>query len=140
MPTYGTVREPTFDLNDFDQPKMLKPPESWMNDIMYLVFYERGTFHDTPDIGVHITAEAFDNAEYIVHYLKNEITRQVKEHLSDIPVNDINVSSFLWEEKKIHVVAISVTFNLGNQFVTATAYVTMVDETLTYIIRVLGAI
>lgn len=138
MAPKNTIREPTFDLNDFDQPKELAPPVSWMTDIIYLLFYEKGTFHDTPDIGVDINSQSFDNVEYIVYYLKNEITNQVNVHLSNIPVREINVTSYFWQEKQVNVLVVTVTFSIDNELVTAAAYITLVDETLTYIIRVLG--
>ena len=135
-----TIREPTFDLDDFDQPKKVEAPLSWMYDIIYLAFYEKGTFHDSPDIGVNITTQYYDTKENTVYNLKRELTTQVSQYLSDIPVKEINVESHYWEEKDVDIIVIDVTFSINNELIAAAAYVSLVDETLTYVIQVLGAL
>lgn len=134
------IREPTFDLDDFDQPKQIEAPLSWMYDIIYLAFYEKGTFHDSPDIGVNITTQYYDTIENTVSHLKKELTTQVSKYLSDIPVKEISVESHYWEEKDVNIVVINVTFSINNDLINAAAFVSLVDETLTYVIRVLGAL
>ena len=135
-----TIREPTFDLDDFDQPKEVEAPLSWMYDIIYLAFFEKGTFHNSPDIGVEITTQYYDTKENTVFNLKKELTTQVSKYLGDIPVKEINVASYYWDEKGVDIIVITVTFSVNNELITAAAYVSLVDETLTYIIQVLGAL
>lgn len=135
-----TIREPTFDLDDFDQPREVEAPLSWMYDIIYLAFFEKGTFHNSPDIGVEITTQYYDTKENTVFNLKKELTTQVSKYLGDIPVKEINVASYYWDEKGVDIIVITVTFSVNNELITAAAYVSLVDETLTYIIQVLGAL
>lgn len=135
-----TIREPTFDLNDFDQPKEVEAPLSWMYDIIFLAFYEKGTFHDSPDIGVNITTQYYDTKENAVFNIKKELSTQVSRYLSDIPVREINVASHYWEEKGVDIIVITVTFSVMDELITAAAYISLVDETLTYVIQVLGAL
>ena len=135
-----TIREPTFDLDDFDQPKEVEAPLSWMYDIIYLAFFEKGTFHNSPDIGVEITTQYYDTKENTVFNLKKELTTQVSKYLGDIPVKEINVASYYWDEKGVDIIVITVTFSVNNELITAAAYISLVDETLTYIIQVLGAL
>lgn len=136
----ATKREPTFDLDDFDQPKQIDAPLSWMYDIIYLTFYEKGTFHDSPDIGVNITTQYYDTTEDAVKIIRKELTTQVSKYLSDIPIKEINVSSHYWEEKGVDIIVIEVSFSVNDELITAAAYVSLIDETLTYVIQVLGAL
>lgn len=136
----ATKREPTFDLDDFDQPKQIDAPLSWMYDIIYLTFYEKGAFHDSPDIGVNITTQYYDTTEDAVKIIRKELTTQVSKYLSDIPIKEINVSSHYWEEKGVDIIVIEVSFSVNDELITAAAYVSLIDETLTYVIQVLGAL
>ena len=127
-------REVTFELNQFDQPLEVTGADAWIRDIVAMAFMENGTYSDDPDLGCHISKELFTDIDTAVGEVKSRMDTMVAKYLDDIPIDDLTVAAYYWDEKSTYVLVLSVTFSIEEGHTTYAAYVSIIDHELSYII------
>ena len=129
-----TPREPTFELNEFNEPLELDGPKAWIRDVVEMAFYEPGTFSDDPELGVNINGELYTFAEESAARIRNGLTEGCKNYLRDIPIKELIVSTYFWEEMQSYVTVITASFNYENKPVVYNAYASVIDHQLRYVV------
>lgn len=137
MALYGSsvVKEPTFTVSDFNSPKEVENADMWIELICQLIFMEKGTYSDSPDIGVEITKYEYSDIIRDTSKIELEIRDQVNNYLSDIPIGVLTVKTYFWAERNIHVLRVLVGFIQGSVTITRAIDITNTDNVLSYIIR-----
>ena len=137
MAVYGSVvvKEPTFTVSDFNSPKEVENADMWIELICQLIFLEKGTYSDSPDIGVDITKYEYSDIIRDTSKIELEIRDQINNYLSDIPIGVLTVKPYYWAERNIHVLRVIVGFIQGSVTVTRAIDITDMGNALSYIIR-----
>lgn len=131
----NVVKEPTFTVSDFNSPKEVENADMWIELICQLIFMEKGTYSDSPDIGVDISKYEYSDIIQDASKIEIAIRDQVNNYLSDIPIGVLTVKPFYWSERNIYVLRVLVGFMQGSVTITRTIDITSEDNTLSYIIR-----
>lgn len=132
--TIPTPREPTFELNDFNQPLEVSGPDAWIRDIVSMALYEPGMFSENTSLGVYSQNELYSFATPAINTIYNNLHNACENYLKDIPIDSLNVSSYNWDEKNTTVLVISCTFTTTTGPTTYAAYISTIDTQLSYII------
>ena len=132
--TSTAIREPTFEISDFNTPKEIENADAWIKLIAALIFLEKGTYSDSPDAGVHIAMYEFNELVEGKTNLESEIRYQCANYLSDIPIGVLEVKSVYWEEKNQYIVRVLVGFKEGSVLTYRAIDITDEDKILSYII------
>ena len=132
--TIPTPREPTFELNDFNQPLEVSGPDAWIRDIVSMALYEPGMFSENTSLGVYSQNELYSFATPAINTIYNNLHNACENYLKDIPIDTLNVSSYNWDEKNTTVLVISCTFTTTTGPTTYAAYISTIDTQLSYII------
>ncbi len=127
------AKDTLFELDNFASPKIVSETDSWVHNIMDVLLLEKGTFSDTPEMGVNLKSINYLTAEEMVTFLQNEIKEQCDSYLSDIPLDDILIS--LKEQNNGDVsVIITLGFNTRYGKVSRSVFVDIRDEIIDYIV------
>lgn len=132
--TSTAVKEPTFEISDYNSPKEVLNADAWVRLIASLIFLEKGTYSDSPDAGVHISQYEFNDLVEGKVDLRSEIQRQCNEYLTDIPIGVLDVQSVYWEEKDQYIVQVLIGFQEGSVTTFRAINITDNDDTLSYLI------
>lgn len=132
--TIPTPREPTFELNEFNQPLEVSGPDAWIRDIVSMALYEPGMFSENTSLGVYSQNELYSFATPAINTIYNNLHNACENYLKDIPIDTLNVSSYNWDEKNTTVLVISCTFTTTTGPTTYAAYISTIDTQLSYII------
>ena len=135
MSSSKTPREPTFSLSAYNTPLEQEGADSWAALICQLLFLENGTYKDSPLMGIELQTLKYIEAQKFASDLRNSIIFQSGKHLSNIPLNDVQVNIYWWEEKNIDIIILTLTFNKDGTIITRTVYVSEMDSTLSFIIK-----
>lgn len=127
-------REPTFELNSFNEPMEVTGPDAWIRDVVAIALYEEGTFVEDPECGVNTSAEVYNFLEESVSIIRNKLSEACKTYLKNVPIQTLSVSSYYWDEKDTYVVVISVSFKYESSLKSYNAYVTTIDHQLMYVV------
>lgn len=85
--------DPTFSVNDFNKPKMLSTLETYVYNIMMLLFGEPGFYPSIPSIGMNIKQYLYKFEDDInTIEIKSELARQCREFLPEIVSGDLDVT------------------------------------------------
>lgn len=128
-------REPTFELNRFNEPMEVTGPDAWVRDVVAMAFYEPGTFTDDPGAGVNINGETYTFTEESAGIIRSRLTENCDRYLSDVPIEDLIVATYYWESAAMYVTAITMQFRYNQTLKSYAAYVAIVDHTLRYIVN-----
>lgn len=131
----SVVKEPTFTVSDFNSPKEVENADMWIELICQLVFMEKGTYSDSPEIGVEISKYEFADLTKDASTLEMEIKDQIGMYLSDIPIGTLTVKPYYWAERNIYIIRILVGFMNGSVSIIRAIDITNEDNVLSYIIR-----
>lgn len=132
--TSTAIKEPTFEVSDYNTPKEIENADSWIKLIAALIFLEKGTYSDSPDAGVHIAKYEFNELVEGKSELESEIRQQCATYLSDIPIGVLEVASVYWEEKNQYIVRVLVGFREGSVLTYRSIDITDEDKILSYVI------
>lgn len=93
MPNYQNYQKAglSFNLDSFGRPLEYSGKDAWARYILELMFYEPGTFPSDEGIGCHLTAQNFQNEEYIQHTVVPNINDAVQKYCEDIPFDSVDV-------------------------------------------------
>jgi hypothetical protein len=87
-----TSQDPTFDVNDYDLLKILSPTETYVKNILVLLFGKPGFMPSLPTLGMNISQYLYKFEDEInTDTIKSELARQCSEYLPDIQTGDIDV-------------------------------------------------
>ena len=131
-------REPTFELNEFNEPLEVEGAKSWIRDVVEMAFYEPGTFSDDPDLGVNVNGELYTFAEESANTIRERLVEACRVYLEDIPIEDIIVTTYLWEEMDTYVTVITASFKQSSTPIVYNAYVSVIDHQLRYVVSQLA--
>lgn len=84
-------KELTFQVNSFELPEMLSKYNAWADLIIKVLMYEKGTFPDTPDLGLGIHKSHYQDLNAYATKLKTDLEYQLSTYLPDIPVHSMDV-------------------------------------------------
>ena len=127
-------REPTFELDMFDEPMEVTGPDAWIRDVVAMAFYEPGTFVADPLAGAYINNEVYNFANESPGIIKNKLQNSCNTYLSDVPIENLDVSSYYWEEMDVYVIVVSVAFRYQGKLKSYNAYITTIDYQLRYVV------
>lgn len=84
--------DPTFSINDYNEPKMLTNKETYVNNIMMLLFGKPGFYPSIPSIGMDIHQYLYKFEDEInTDYIKNKLSTQCKDFLPEIQNGELDV-------------------------------------------------
>ena len=132
--TSTVVKEPTFEVSNFESPREVDNADMWIKLICELIFLEKGTYSDEPDCGVHIAKYAYNDLIEDSSILESEIKLQVGSYLADIPIGTLSVKAYYWEERNIYILRVLVGFVEGSVITYRTIDINDENRTLSYII------
>ena len=127
-------KEPTFEIDSFDQPLEVSGADAWVRDVIAAAFFEQGTFSDDPEFGVEINKEMFAEIDVAIASVNRKLQDACEGYLSNIPISDLSVSAYFWNETGTYVMVLNVVFDTDEGPTTFAAYVTTIDTQLSYII------
>ena len=127
-------KEPTFELDEFNQPREVSGPDAWIRDIVSMALFEPGMFSENTSRGVHSQNELYPFTEPAVNTIYNKLNNACENYLKDIPIDTLNISSYNWAEKNTNVLVISCTFTTSTGPTSYAAYISTIDSQLSYII------
>lgn len=89
--------DPTFAVNDYNKPKMLSNMETYVNNIMMLLFGKPGFYPTIPSIGMDIQQYLYKFEDEInTEEIKNKLSIQCKDFLPEIQNGDFDISKTLY--------------------------------------------
>ena len=126
-------RDMIFKLDDYMTPQILTGADAWIHNIMDIIFIEKGTYSDTPDLGVELKSLNYMTADEMVRFLQNEIKNQSETYLPSIPLDDILVA--VKEENNGQVtLIITLGFTTSKGKITRSVFVSVKDDIIDYIV------
>ena len=83
---------PTFNVNDFNEPKVLSPTESYITDVLMILFGRPGFYPSIPTLGMDIShyLYSFDD-EIDTEGIKSELALQCSEFSYSINSGDMDI-------------------------------------------------
>jgi len=94
--------DPTFAVNDYNKPKMLSNKETYVNNIMMLLFGKPGFYPSIPSIGMDIQQYLYKFEDEInVEDIKNKLSIQCKDFLPEIQNGDLDVMKTVYNERML---------------------------------------
>ena len=83
---------PTFSVNNYNRPKVLTELESYVNDILMLLFGKPGFYPSIPSIGMNIQQYLYMFEDEInVDEIKTTLAEQCKEFLPELQTGELDV-------------------------------------------------
>lgn len=83
---------PTFGVNDYDRPKVLSTMESYVTDILMILFGKPGFYPSIPTLGMDIGSLLYKfEDEVSAEELKTELENQCHEFSKEIDTGDMDV-------------------------------------------------
>lgn len=132
-------REPTFELDEFNEPMEVTGPDVWVRDVVAMAFYEQGTFADDPQAGAAINYEVYNFDDEAARIIQERMNECCKKYLSDIPIESLDVSIYAWEEMNTNVLVLNVTFRDDRGLLPYAVYISLIDHQLRYVVNQLYA-
>ena len=123
--------DPTFSINDYNKPKMLTNLETYVNNILMLLFGRPGFYPSIPSIGMDISQYLYKFEDEIsVTDIKNKLAIQCSDFLPEIDSGDFDVIKTTYNDRIILIfklpiiddtkecdIAIGVTTNSNGEIV-----------------------
>lgn len=96
------VRDPTFGLNNFREPKILSVKETYVRNILLLLFGKPGFYPSQPELGMDIGQYVYGFEDEIEpEAIKSELLRQCAEFLPEVEAGNFDVYFIYRENKRI---------------------------------------
>ena len=96
---------PTFGINDFNQPKILTETQTFANDIMMLLFGKPGFYPAIPTLGIDISRYLYMFDEDIdTESIKSELVRQCSQLGDAIDSDSFDIMVTEYEERTMLIV------------------------------------
>lgn len=111
MPLESSKKELGLSINTFNKPTEYIGTTAWSQLIMNLLFLRPGTYPSIPNMGIGIQDYEFEFLDVTIEKLNTAINSQIQLYLPDIPLESVNVSSFVHEGRTILYIAINLYNN-----------------------------
>lgn len=93
-------KDPTFGINNFNKPKVLTPMETYVKNILLLLFGKPGFYPSIPTIGMNIKQYLYQPFDEIsVDLLKTELASQCKDFLPELQTGDLDIVKTVYKDK-----------------------------------------
>lgn len=86
--------ELSLNINNFDEPDKLSGPKAWVNLILTLIYMDKGTYPESPEMGIGIMDYDFQIVDEVVDDLEEAINEQVRIYLPDVPFESASVEEY----------------------------------------------
>lgn len=87
-------KELSLNINNFDAPDKLNGPKAWVNLILTLIYMDKGTYPESPEMGIGIMDYDFQFADEVIDDLEEAINEQVRIYLPDVPFESASVEEY----------------------------------------------
>lgn len=92
--------DPTFTVNAYNKPKMLSNKETYVNNILMLLFGKPGFYPSIPSIGMDIQQYLYKFEDEInVESIKNKLSKQCKDFLPEIQNGEFDVIKTTYKDQ-----------------------------------------
>ena len=90
---------PTFAVNDYQQPKYMSQMESYVSDILMILFGKPGFYPSLPTLGMDINQYLYMFEDEIsTEAIKSELVNQCDEFLPEVNSGDFDVVATTWKD------------------------------------------
>lgn len=86
--------ELSLNINNFDEPDKLSGPKAWVNLILTLIYMDKGTYPESPEMGIGIMDYDFQIVDEVIDELEEAINEQVRIYLPDVPFESASVEEY----------------------------------------------
>lgn len=87
-------KELSLNINSFDEPDKITGPKAWVNLILTLIYMDKGTYPESPEMGIGIMDYDFQFADEVIDDLEEAINEQVRIYLPDVPFESASVEEY----------------------------------------------
>lgn len=88
------MKELSLNINNFDEPATLTGADAWVKMIITLIYMDKGTYPESPEMGVGIMDYDFEFIDDIIDELEDSINDQINTYLPDIPFESAGVEEY----------------------------------------------
>ena len=107
-------KDPSFKVNDFNKPKMLSSLETYVNNIMMILYGEPGFYPSIPDLGMNIKKYLYMFEDEIdTDEIKAELASQCSDFLPEIQNGDLDVVVTTYKERTALVFVLPIIDDLN---------------------------
>ena len=93
---------PTFSVNNYNKPKVLTELESYVNDVLMLLFGKPGFYPSIPTIGMDIKQYLYMFEDDInTEEIKTKLATQCKEFLPELSTGEFDVFKTVYNERSM---------------------------------------
>lgn len=128
-----SAKDTVMSLDNYRSPTILNGADAWVRDIINILFIEKGTYSDTPDLGIDIESLTYIDDDTLVSYVNNELHKQTKLYLSNIPISKITVGTYSTNNGD-NLLLIDIAFDYTQSPVHKSALVSLRNKTLDFIV------
>ncbi len=129
----GRSKDVLFQMSDYNVPLIVNGPDAWTHNILDLLFLEKGTFSDSPDLGLDLNSITYMDVDSTVDYVTEELNRQVSVYMPDVPVTNLTVTTKPTASDET-VLNILISFSLDYGNITKSAFVSLRDKVVDKIV------
>lgn len=123
----GKSKDVLFQISDYNVPLIVNGPDAWTHNILDLLFLEKGTYSDSPEMGLDLNSITYMDVDSTLNYVSQELNYQVKKYLPDVPVTNLAVTTKPTATDET-VLNILITFSLDYGNITKSAFVSLRDK------------
>ena len=123
----GKSKDVLFQMSDYNVPLIVNGPDAWTHNILDILFLEKGTYSDSPDLGLDLNSITYMDVDSTVSYVSSELNYQVRKYLPDVPVTNLTVTTKPTATDE-SVLNIQITFSLDYGRITKSAFVSLRDK------------
>ena len=123
----GKSKDVLFQISDYNVPLIVNGPDAWTHNILDLLFLEKGTYSDSPEMGLDLNSITYMDVDSTLNYVSQELNYQVKKYLPDVPVANLVVTTKPTATDET-VLNILITFSLDYGNITKSAFVSLRDK------------
>lgn len=123
----------TFKLDNYMAPQKLTGADAWVHNILDTLFIEKGTYSDTPNLGINLKSLRYMDADSLVNYLQNELKEQCNLYLPNIPLDDILIGLQTRANGEI-IAIITLGFSTSKGKISKSAIMSIKDDIIDFIV------
>lgn len=129
----GRSKDVLFQMSDYNVPLIVNGPDAWTHNILDILFLEKGTYSDSPELGVDLNSITYMDVDSTVSYVSSELNYQVRKYLPDLPVTNLVITTKPTTTDDT-VLNIQITFSLEYGNITKSAFVSLRDRVVDKIV------
>lgn len=107
--------DPTFSINDYNEPKMLSGKETYVNNIMMLLFGKPGFYPSIPSIGMDIQQYLYRFEDEInTEDIKSKLSVQCRDFLPEIQNGEFDVVLTTYNDRVLLIFKLPIIDDTNN--------------------------